>query len=121
MPRVLVLEDDALIAIDLASTLQSAGCAVLGPVQTQTAALDLIENEALDFALVDINLGRESAFGVADRLAARNIPFVFLTGHSRNMLPPDHADRPVISKPYDPARLIEYLLAQLKQKTTART
>lgn len=108
--RVLVVEDDCLIAMDLEAVLQSAGCTVLGPVSTEGAALLLIENTEPDIALLDINLCEGNAFGIADRLAAKQIPFAFLTGHSRKFLPPVHSERPMFSKPYEPDKLVRDLL-----------
>lgn len=114
--RVLVLEDDLIIALDLEGVLIAAGYDVLGPVNTQSEALALIESGHPDVALIDINLGSEKAFEVADRLAARHIPFAFLTGHSDEILPSAHRMRHVIAKPYNPDRLGEQVLRLARAK-----
>jgi CheY-like chemotaxis protein len=117
MPRVLVLEDDVLIAMDLDSLLQAAGCTVLGPGPSEAAALDLIENARPYIALVDINLGAGSTFGVADWLAKKKIPFAFLTGYGPGVLPPAHAERPVFSKPYEASNLARDVMALADGRT----
>jgi len=109
--RVLVVEDDFLIALDLESILQSAGCTVLGPVASEVAALALIENENPNLALLDIHLVDGNAFAIADRLATKRIPFAFLTGHSQKFLPTAHSERPMFSKPYKPDNLVRDLLS----------
>jgi len=118
MSRILVLEDDALIAIDVEMLLESAGHAVVGPVSCQAAALVVIDEQALDAALIDINLGSEKAFDVADRLAKEGVPFAFLSGHSRASVPSDHADRPFIAKPYTHRQVIEQVSKLLKDATS---
>ena len=67
--RILVVEDEALIAMDLQALLEEAGYCVLGPANTSEAALALIERDEPDVALLDVNLGRSDAFGVANALA----------------------------------------------------
>ena len=69
--RILVVEDEALIAMDLQALLEEAGYNVLGPANTSEAALALIANDEPDVALLDVNLGRSDAFGVANVLAER--------------------------------------------------
>jgi CheY-like chemotaxis protein len=110
MSRVLVVEDDVLIAMDLEALLESVGCTVLGPVSSESAALDLIDSDSPDLALLDINLNGGNAFGIADKLAAKKIPFAFLTGHSKKFLPAAHSVRPVFSKPYQHENLVRDLL-----------
>jgi two-component SAPR family response regulator len=107
--RVLIVEDDFLIALDLESVLQSAGFTVLGPVPSALGALDLIEKTSPDIALLDIHLTNGNVFSVADKLAAKKIPFAFLTGHSREFLPAMHSNRPVFSKPYETDGLVRDL------------
>jgi CheY-like chemotaxis protein len=105
MSRILVVEDDVLIAMDLEALLESVGCTVLGPVSSESAALELIEDGSPDLALLDINLNGGNAFGIADKLAVKKIPFAFLTGHSEKFVPAAHSERPVFSKPYQPREL----------------
>jgi CheY-like chemotaxis protein len=78
--RVLVVEDMFLIADDIARQLESWGCHVIGPDGRIEDALDRIEKTELDGALLDVNLHGEPGFAVAARLAARGVPFIFMTG-----------------------------------------
>jgi len=98
-PRVLVVEDEALIALDIEIMLQSLGCVVVGPAATVAQALHALAGGAPDAAILDVNLGHEQAFPVADRLVECHVPFVFLTGYSPDILPSRHRSRPVASKP----------------------
>jgi CheY-like chemotaxis protein len=98
-PRVLVVEDEALIALDIETMLRSLGCVVVGPVATVEQALRALVVGSPDAAILDVNLGHEKVFPVADRLAERNVPFVFLTGYSADILPQHHRGRPMASKP----------------------
>lgn len=86
--RILVVEDEFLLADDLAHSLRERGAVVLGPVRTVSEALALIQGEAaLDAALLDVNLGREKVFAVADTLEARRVPFCFTTGYEPSSIP----------------------------------
>jgi CheY-like chemotaxis protein len=104
--RVLVVEDEPLVAMDIAAVLRRAGAVVLGPAHRLEPALGLAAKEALDGALLDINVAGASVFPVADALAARGVPFMFLTGYEPEILPPAHRDRPFYRKPYTGARLV---------------
>lgn len=79
---VLVVEDEYLMAMSLAEELQDAGATVIGPAASVSKATTLIEHcDAIDFALLDLNLGGERAYPLADLLNAKGVPFVFLTGY----------------------------------------
>src|SRR5262245_46391577 len=117
--RVLVVEDDALIALELEQTLQDRGVTVVGPFGSVDNALPFAGN-GLDGAVLDINLGDEDVFPVADALSDAGTPFMFLTGHSDSRLPARHQGRPVMRKPYSPGRLTEVLSA-LMVKAEKRT
>lgn len=99
--RILVVEDEYVLADDLAGALGSAGAIVIGPVGSMTKAFDLIARELLDGAILDINLRGEMAFAVADRLIARAVPLVFATGYDSTVIPDrfDHVVR--CEKPVD--------------------
>jgi CheY-like chemotaxis protein len=86
--RVLVVEDDYLVAMDIVRALERAGAEVIGPAPGVEAALDALERSAPDGAILDINLGGEMAFPVADALLARGVPFVFATGYDAQIIPP---------------------------------
>ncbi len=101
--RLLIVEDEYLIASDLAWSLEELGAEVLGPAGSVEDALTLIERQdrLLDGAVLDVNLGRESVFPVADSLLAAGIPFVFLTGYDRVIIPKAYASVPRYEKPFD--------------------
>ena len=84
---VLVVEDEFLVAFDLATMLESAAFTVLGPVADAAAALALVSQNPPDAALLDVNLGSgKTSYDIARRLSALNIPYVFLSGYDRNQL-----------------------------------
>ncbi len=109
--RVLVVEDEYLIAIELKRWLQEAGADVVGPVAGVEQALDLIEDDgAPDVAVLDINLGAGETVGpVADRLAALGVPFLFATGDVRRRNNSGYADRPRLEKPIIAPELVRSL------------
>jgi ActR/RegA family two-component response regulator len=85
--RVLVVEDDYLVAMDIARALERAGAEVIGPVPAVDAALGALKQTVPDGAILDINLGGEMAFPVADALLALGVPFVFATGYDAQVIP----------------------------------
>src|SRR5215217_5369653 len=92
--RLLVVEDDYMIAADVAQRLEEIGAEVVGPAGSIEAALALI-----DAAVLDVNLGTTRSDPVADALRAHNVPFVFVTGYDDVMLPPLYAEVPRCEKP----------------------
>ncbi|TIQ25766.1 MAG: response regulator, partial [Mesorhizobium sp.] len=78
--RILVVEDTFLVALDLSDELTDAGCDVVGPAPSVQEALEQIDGVELDGAVLDVNLHGERSFPLAEHLAARDVPFVFLTG-----------------------------------------
>lgn len=104
--RVLVVEDEWLIAEDHAAHLREAGHLVVGPFASVEAALAAIEAEPIDAALLDIELREETSYAVADRLEERGIPFAFVSGYSEQDLPPRLSGRELIGKPVEQARLL---------------
>jgi CheY-like chemotaxis protein len=86
--RVLVVEDEVMLAYDLHRALEDAGACVLGPVQSVDGALALLRQEQdVHGAVLDINLNGQMVFPVADALSLRGIPFVFATGYQKEILP----------------------------------
>ncbi|HEX6142683.1 MAG TPA: PAS domain-containing protein [Geminicoccaceae bacterium] len=111
--KVLLVEDNALVALDLKCTLDAIGHATVGPAATLQQALTLAEEDGLDAAILDVNLGDDTVFDVAERLAARKIPFAFATGYNASeVLPERHRARPTLRKPYTEAE-VEKLLDRL--------
>jgi DNA-binding response OmpR family regulator len=112
--RVLVVEDEYFVAIMLEEMLQSAGCVVMGPIPRLREALDAVDHEDYDVALLDVNLAGERIDPVADALSERDVPFMFVTGYGANALPREYAERPNIGKPFRIAELLGMLSSILK-------
>ena len=100
--KVLVVEDNFLIAELIRSLLADCGCETIGPAPRVSSALALVDGRHLDGAFLDINLAGEYCFPVAELLRERGIPFVFLTGYDDSeIIPPALREVPRISKPFD--------------------
>jgi CheY-like chemotaxis protein len=108
---LLVVEDEYLIAADLAVSLESLGVNVIGPAASVEEALSLLTNNLhqLDGAVLDINLQNERVYPVADVLTARGVPFVFTTGYDAVAVPSAYASTPRCEKPVDKTQLIRLL------------
>jgi len=104
--RVLVVEDEYFVAILIEEILESAGCIVMGPVPRLPEALDAVDHEDYDVAVLDVNLAGERINPVADALCERNVPFLFVTGYGANALPAEYAERPRVCKPFRMADLL---------------
>jgi CheY-like chemotaxis protein len=99
--RILVVEDEFLIAMNLSNDLEAAGSVVLGPVPSVDKAIKKIESEPnIDAAVVDVNLGGVLAYAVADMLLARKIPFVFTSGYEDDILRARYPQIKNCLKPY---------------------
>lgn len=104
-PRILLLEDEWLIAEATARALQRLGYQVLGPAHSVSHALDILAAETPDAALIDTVLNRESSLAIADRLAELGVPFAFYSGFEASDLPERFRDRPFLRKPIGEATL----------------
>lgn len=109
--RILVVEDEALIAIDLGQQLLNAGFEVVGPALTVSKALALVGEVGCDAAVLDVNLGSGTAEPIARELIERSIPFVVVSGYARIQHPPIFLGRPNLVKPVRP----ELLVAELER------
>ncbi len=111
--RVLVVEDDYFLADDMKNELTRAGAKVVGPVGRVADALRLVASgEPLDAAVLDINLGGQMVYSVADALRVRDVPFVFTTGYDAAAIPADYAAVRRYEKPVQPAKLGEALFGR---------
>lgn len=114
--RILVVEDEYFLMEDLCRDLQDAGAVVVGPTPSVAQALALIRDEPwIDGAIVDVNLGGEMAFPVADALLEREYRFVFTTGYNDGILRARYPDVPRVEKPAEfrqIARALETALAR---------
>jgi CheY-like chemotaxis protein len=104
--RVLVVEDEYLVAVLIEEILESAGCVVTGPIPRLPEALDAVDRDTYDAAVLDINLGGDRIDPVAKALSKRNVPFAFVTGYGALGLPGDYAERPRLCKPFKIADLL---------------
>jgi PAS domain S-box-containing protein len=113
--RIIIIEDDALVLMDLESSLTDAGCQVISTAGTLDEAKILIADADCDAALLDANLAGHSVDVLATMLTKRNIPFAFVTGYGREALPESFRDAIVLKKPFsqnDLVCLAELLLRQ---------
>ena len=109
-PRVLVVEDEPLIALDVEEMLTRMGCLVIGPVPTVARALELLQREQPDFVILDVDLRRERATPIAEALQARNVPYALSTACDRSQLSEEPLRRvPLLGKPIDHQRLQDAL------------
>ena len=104
--RVIVIEDEPLVAMDLESSLTAAGCKIVGAGGTLAEAKALCANAQCDAALVDVNLSGQPVDELAAALTKRNIPFAFVTGYGRDALPQGFRDAVVLTKPFDQTGLV---------------
>lgn len=99
-PSVLIVEDDHLLGLAIGMCVEDAGYTVAAVADSVEAALAALSRETIDAALLDINLHGELVFPVANALAERGVPFVFVTAQSPEIIPETHRSRPVVPKPY---------------------
>lgn len=104
--KVLLLEDQLVIALDAESMLQTCGAGSVDTTSTASEALRTLVATRPDIAVLDVNLGSGNSFPVAEELRRRKIPFIFATGYGdHTIIPKSMADIPVVRKPYDPDAL----------------
>lgn len=101
--RVFVIEDEALVAMNLEMILEDLGCRVVGPAMRLERAEEMVrDGVAADAAILDVNLGGRDVFSVAENLAEAGMPLVFATGYDRSGIPDTWSGRPILQKPYTP-------------------
>ncbi len=112
--RVLVVEDEMFILLMMEGMLADLGCESIVSAATVDQALALIDGQALDAALLDMNLDGNKTHRVADALAARGVPFAFVTGYDGSGIRESDRDRPLLKKPFVFERLVEMLTGLLR-------
>jgi len=110
--RVLVCDDNLLMAEVICEFLRESGLEPIGPAGELESALHLARVRALDGAILDINLKGRPCFAVCAILSARRVPFLFLTGYQPLLVPVEYRGAPVISKPFHPEEF-KAVLAQM--------
>lgn len=108
---ILVVEDSWTFAMAAQVMLENQGCEVIGPVGTLREALDLARRAELSGAMLDVSLGQDDSYPVAEVLDGRNIPFAFVTGHAASSLPDAFCGRPHFTKPYNGGMVEQFLQA----------
>jgi DNA-binding response OmpR family regulator len=109
--RILVVEDQYYLATDICEWLTDAGAQVLGPARDAEQACDLLEREAVDMAVVDINLGMGPSYKLAEELTGRSVPFLFATGYDQAAIPSEFHETPRIEKPFNGRDLVAAIQA----------
>jgi PAS domain S-box-containing protein len=125
--RILVVEDEPLLAMDMEAMLAAAGCSIVGPAGALDQAKLLIAQEECDAALLDANLAGRSVDDLAAALTQRNIPFAFVTGYGRDGLPQGFREALLLGKPFGCDQLLAMVgtllfqdasVVRLKRKST---
>lgn len=98
--RILIVEDEPMIAMTLEDMLRELGCDVVGTAKQIGDALHLIQSQSLDGAVLDVNLGAEKIDLVADELTRLGCPFIFMTGYGQTGVPAAHQKRGMVQKPF---------------------
>lgn len=118
--RILIVEDEPLVAMDMISALEEHGCETIGPAADVDSGMELVARGNFDAALLDANLRGQAVDGLAAELTRINIPFAFVSGYGRENLPQAFRHAPLIGKPYTPSQLFA-VLAQLLNRETSIT
>lgn len=109
--RILVVEDEYLIASDLKKQLTRVRAEVIGPVANIAAGCRLVASEPIDAALIDVNLNGEMSWMLADQLTAARIPHLIVTGYVGSSLPEAYRATPRLTKPYSEALMLDMVSA----------
>jgi CheY-like chemotaxis protein len=117
--RILVVEDEALIAGQIESLLVGQGCLVSGPVPALDGALALARSEPLDAAILDVSLSGSRSEAVVNALRERAIPFIVLTGYADSGLSTAYRGAPVVTKPFDEEGLVSLLALEISDRPAA--
>lgn len=104
-PRILVVEDEAIIALETETLLRHASYDVVS-CGSLRSGLKVAEDQSFDAAVLDVNLHGELSFPIADALAQKNIPIIFISGYQADIVPRQHKRRPFVGKPYLSQKLL---------------
>lgn len=104
--KVLVVVDDAIVALDLQRLLRDAGYLVIGPATTVSEIQRMIQRGDIDCAILDLDIDRRAPLPIADLLAFADVPFVYLTTGVLGQVPARHRQRPVVEKPFTRGALL---------------
>ena len=119
-PKVLVVDDEPLIAMMIQDWLSELQCETVGPAGSAKVALALIDGAELDGAILDVSLDGHDSFAVAEVLRQRAVPFAFATGHGSDRIEERFRDVPTLAKPYD-FESMRRVVATLLDRSSARS
>ncbi|WP_125256963.1 response regulator [Brevundimonas fluminis] len=111
--RVLIVEDESLVAMLLETMLEDLGCVAVGPASSVDEGLRLAKEDGVDVALLDVNVAGTQVFPVAEALEAKGVPLVFSTGYGEGGLPEHWRGRPTVQKPFTEAVIRDALMKAL--------
>jgi DNA-binding response OmpR family regulator len=114
--RILVVEDEAIIAMLIEDALEGAGSVVVGPYATVVEALQVAQLPGIDFALLDVSLLDGKVYPVAQELFRRDVPFLLISGYGEDAVPPEHSGWPYQSKPFTCDDLLNRMRRLLHQR-----
>ncbi len=117
--RVMVVEDELLIAMLIEDTLLDQGCIIVGPFTSVDEAMRAAQTAPVDLAVLDVNLRGEKVYPVAELLAARDIPFLLLSGYGNDAIPAGRPGWQAVSKPFVVTELVAKLAALLDRPAAA--
>lgn len=110
--RILIVEDEVILALDLRFAMEDMGAAVVGPCHRLEPALKVADEDPIDGAILDVDLAGEAVFPLADRLSRRHVPFVFHTGrHNPSELSDRYVGATICPKPSTPENVARELMA----------
>ena len=119
-PRILVLEDNFLLAGQVCDFLRDNGLEPVGPSPRVADAARVLKDQRIDGAVLDINLGGQSCFPMCSHLRRWNVPFLFLTGSDTSKIPKAFRDVPLLAKPFVPEELRSTLDTLLAKRALER-
>ena len=111
--RVLIVEDESLVAMLLETILEDMGCLAVGPAATVDEGRRMAADEAVDAALLDVNDAGRQVFPVAQVLKDRGVPFIFSTGYGEGGLPDEWRGQPTLQKPFTEAAVRDALITAM--------
>lgn len=111
--RVLIVEDESLVAMLLETILEDMGCEPVGPASTVDEGMRMATEARVDAALLDVNVAGKQVFPVAEALKARGVPFIFSTGYGEGGLPDEWRGQPTLQKPFTEAAVRDALMSAM--------
>lgn len=114
--KILIVEDEVILALDLRFAMEDLGADVIGPCHRLSRALEIADAAPIDGAILDVDLAGEAVFPLADHLRRRRVPFVFHTGrHNPAELAHLYGDVTICKKPSTPERVVQELVATMER------